>query len=318
MAAVIAPWNFPLAILTGMTSAALVAGNAVVIKPAGPTPVIGAQLARILRAAGAPPGAVNLLNGPGREIGETLVAHPEVHLIAFTGSRAVGLHIMARAVERPGRAWIKRVIAELGGKNAIIVDADADLDVAVLETVASAFGYQGQKCSACSRAIVLRPPTTSSSNAWSRRRAASSSARPATPRRGSARSSPPRPGRRSRATSSRAGARRRSPSRPPSRPAAGPTAASTSARTSSPTSTRGATIAQEEIFGPVLAVMQARDFDEALEIANGTSYALTGGLISRSPAAIARARREFRVGNLYINRGITGRWSNGSRSAVSR
>ena len=140
-----------------MTSAALVAGNAVVLKPAGPTPVIGARLAGILQHAGAPPGTVNLLMGPGSEIGEMLVTHPEVHLVAFTGSRGVGLHIMARAIELPGRAWIKRVIAELGGKNAIIVDADADLDVAVLETVASAFGYQGQKCSACSRVIVLKP-----------------------------------------------------------------------------------------------------------------------------------------------------------------
>jgi RHH-type proline utilization regulon transcriptional repressor/proline dehydrogenase/delta 1-pyrroline-5-carboxylate dehydrogenase len=306
VAAVIAPWNFPLAILTGMTSAALVAGNTVVIKPAGPTPLIGAQLARILRAAGAPPGAVNLLFGPGGEIGEALVTHPEVHLIAFTGSRAVGLRIMARAIEQPGRAWIKRVIAELGGKNAIIVDTDADLDVAVLETVASAFGYQGQKCSACSRVIVLQqaydeflerlveatrslavgPPDDPATRLGPVITAAAKATIEGYIEQG-----------RREATLALA-----TPEPPGGWPDGGFYIGPHIFTDVEP----GATIAQEEIFGPVLAVLKARDFDEALEIANGTSYALTGGLISRSPAAIARARREFRVGNLYINRGITG------------
>jgi RHH-type proline utilization regulon transcriptional repressor/proline dehydrogenase/delta 1-pyrroline-5-carboxylate dehydrogenase len=306
VAVVIAPWNFPLAILTGMTSAALVAGNTVVVKPAGPTPLIGAQLARILRAAGAPPGTVNLLPGPGKEIGEALVAHPEVHLIAFTGSRPVGLRIMARAIEQPGRAWIKRVIAELGGKNAIIVDADADLDVAVLETVVSAFGYQGQKCSACSRVIVLQqaydeflerlveatrslvvgPPDDPATRVGPVISAAAKATIEGYIEQG-----------RREATLALA-----TPEPPGGWPDGGFYVGPHIFTDVDP----GATIAQEEIFGPVLAVMKARDLDQALEIANGTSYALTGGLISRSPATIARVRREFRVGNLYINRGITG------------
>ena len=306
VAVVIAPWNFPLAILTGMTSAALVAGNTVVVKPAGPTPLIGAQLARILRAAGAPPGTVNLLPGPGKEIGEALVAHPEVHLIAFTGSRPVGLRIMARAIEQPGRAWIKRVIAELGGKNAIIVDADADLDVAVLETVVSAFGYQGQKCSACSRVIVLQqaydeflerlveatrslvvgPPDDPATRVGPVISAAAKATIEGYIEQG-----------RREATLALA-----TPEPPGGWPGGGFYVGPHIFTGVDP----GATIAQEEIFGPVLAVMKARDLDQALEIANGTSYALTGGLISRSPATIARVRREFRVGNLYINRGITG------------
>ena len=140
---VVAPWNFPLAILTGMTSAALVAGNPVIVKPAGPTPVIGAQLARILHAAGAPPGTINYLPSPGGTVGELLVRHPDVEVIAFTGSKDVGLHIIEEAADHPSRRGIKRVIAEMGGKNALIVDSDADLDVAVLEAVVSAFALPG-------------------------------------------------------------------------------------------------------------------------------------------------------------------------------
>ena len=151
----VAPWNFPLAILTGMTSAALVAGNAVIVKPAGPTPVIAAQLVRILNAAGAPAGTVNYLPSPGGTVGDALVRHPHVELIAFTGSKDVGLHIIETAAAHPSRRGVKRVIAEMGGKNALIVDSDADLDVAVLESIVSAFRFQGQKCSAASRIIVL-------------------------------------------------------------------------------------------------------------------------------------------------------------------
>ena len=306
VAAVIAPWNFPLAILTGMTSAALVAGNAVVVKPAGPTPVIGAQLARILRAAGAPPGTINMLFGPGSEIGETLVTHPEVDLIAFTGSREVGLSIMARAAQHPGRAWLKRVIVELGGKNAIIVDSDADLDVAVLETVASAFGYQGQKCSACSRVIVLREAY----DEFLERLVEATRSLVVGPPDDPATRLGPVISAQAKATIEGYIER-------------GGSAALVALATPAPAGgwpddgfyvgphifagvEPGSVLDQEEIFGPVLAVMKAGDFDQALAIANGTSYALTGGLISRSPATIARARREFRVGNLYINRGITG------------
>ncbi len=306
VAAVIAPWNFPLAILTGMTSAALVAGNAVVVKPAGPTPLIGAQLGRILRAAGAPPGTINLLNGPGREIGETLVTHPGVHLIAFTGSRTVGLRIMAQAVEHPGHAWLKRVIAELGGKNAIIVDADADLDVAVLETVASAFGYQGQKCSACSRAIVLKPAY----DEFLERLVEATRSLVVGPPDDPATRVGPVITAEAKATIEgyiEQGCREARLALETPEPAGGwPDGGFYVGPHIFAEVDPAATIAQEEIFGPVLAVMAAGDLDEALEIANGTSYALTGGLVSRSPAAIARVRRDFRVGNLYINRGITG------------
>jgi RHH-type proline utilization regulon transcriptional repressor/proline dehydrogenase/delta 1-pyrroline-5-carboxylate dehydrogenase len=306
VAAVIAPWNFPLAILTGMTSAALVAGNAVVVKPAGPTPLIGAQLSRILSAAGAPAGTVNLLNGPGREIGAALVTHPDVHLIAFTGSRAVGLRIMAQAVEHPGRAWLKRVIAELGGKNAIIVDADADVDVAVLETIASAFGYQGQKCSACSRAIVLQPAY----DEFLERLVEATRSLVVGPPDDPATRVGPVITAEAQATIEGCIEQGRHEARvalaTPAPPGGWPDGGFYVGPHVFAEVDPGVTIAQEEIFGPVLAVMKARDLGEALAVANGTSYALTGGLVSRSPVAIARARREFRVGNLYINRGITG------------
>ncbi len=306
VALVVAPWNFPLAILTGMTSAALVAGNAVIVKPAGPTPVIAAQLVRILRAAGAPAGTVNYLPSPGGTVGDALVRHPDVELIAFTGSKDVGLHIIEAAAAHPSRGGVKRVIAEMGGKNALIVDADADLDVAVLESVASAFHFQGQKCSAASRIVVLE----SAYDEFVKRFV---------------------------------DAARSVAIGPPDDPASrmGPVITATAKKTIEGYIAQGrregrpvlvteppaggwpeggfyvgphifadvapdALIAQEEIFGPVVAVMKARDMDEALAIANGTQYALTGGLISRSPATIARVRREFLVGNLYINRGTTG------------
>jgi len=306
VAAVIAPWNFPLAILTGMTSAALVAGNTVVMKPAEQTPLVGAQLARILRAAGAPAGAVNLLQGLGEDVGEALVVHPDVALICFTGSRAVGFHIMQRAVERPGRSWVKKVIAELGGKNAIIVDADADLDVAVLEVVASAFGYQGQKCSACSRVIVLEPAYD---EFVERLVEATRSLRIGPPDDPGSRLGPVISAEaRSIITEYIArGEREATPALATGEPEGGWRDGGYYVGPHIFTNVAPeAVIAQEEIFGPVLAVLKARDLDEALEIANGTSYALTGGLISRSPAAIERCRRDFRVGNLYINRGITG------------
>ncbi len=306
VALVIAPWNFPLAILTGMTSAALVAGNPVIVKPASPTPLIAARLVRILEAAGASPGTVNFLPSPGGEVGAFLVRHPGVDLIAFTGSMEVGLRIISQAAQHPADEGVKRVLAEMGGKNAIIVDADADLDVAVSEVIVSAFHYGGQKCSAASRVIVLEaahdefvrrlveatrslvvgPPEDPATRvgpvitADARRRIegyVEQGKREATP---AAAVEPPRGG----------------------WPGGGFYVAPhvfTGVRPS-------AVIAQEEIFGPVVAVMKAADLDEALAIANGVRYALTGGLISRSPAAIARVRREFRVGNLYVNRGITG------------
>jgi RHH-type proline utilization regulon transcriptional repressor/proline dehydrogenase/delta 1-pyrroline-5-carboxylate dehydrogenase len=306
VALVIAPWNFPLAILTGMTSAALVAGCPVIVKPAGPTPLIAAQMARLLEAAGAPAGTVNFLPSPGGEVGDFLVRHPGVDLIAFTGSMDVGLSIISHAAQHPAADGVKKVIAEMGGKNAIIVDADADLDVAVAETIVSAFHYSGQKCSAASRVIVLE----AAYDDFVRRLVeATRSLRVGPPADPGSRVGPVitaeaktkiegfiEQGKREATLAAAV--------EPPAGgwPGGGYYVAPHVFVDVKPT----AVIAREEIFGPVLAVLRAADLDEALTIANGVKYALTGGLISRSPATIERVRREFRVGNLYINRGITG------------
>ena len=306
VALVIAPWNFPLAILTGMTAAALVAGNPVIMKPAGPTPLVAAQLVRLLEAAGAPPGTVNFLPSPGGEVGDFLVRHPDVHLIVFTGSMDVGLRIISQAAQHPASDAVKRVVAEMGGKNAIIVDEDADLDVAVSEVVASAFHYQGQKCSAASRVIVLE---SAYEDFVRRLLEATRSLSVGPPEDPAVRVGPVI----SAEAMARIGeyiehgkreARLAASVEPPGGgwPGGGYFVAPHVFVDVDPR----AVIAQEEIFGPVVAVLKARDLDEALAVANGVKYALTGGIISRSPAAIDRARQEFRVGNLYINRGITG------------
>ncbi len=306
VALVVAPWNFPLAILTGMTSAALVAGNPVIVKPAGPTPIIAAQLVRILEAAGAPPGTVNFLPSPGGEVGDFLVRHPGVDLIAFTGSMEVGLRIISQAAQHPADDGVKKVIAEMGGKNAIIVDSDADLDVAVSEVVVSAFHYGGQKCSAASRVIVLE----AAYDEFVRRLVEATRSLVVGP--------PDEPGTRVGPVITadartkiedyiEQGRREATPAAVVEPPEGGWPGGGFYVAPHVFVDVRpDAVIAQEEIFGPVVAVLKAADLEEALAIANGVRYALTGGLISRSPAAIARARREFRVGNLYINRGITG------------
>jgi RHH-type proline utilization regulon transcriptional repressor/proline dehydrogenase/delta 1-pyrroline-5-carboxylate dehydrogenase len=305
VAVVIAPWNFPLAILCGMTTAALVAGNPVIMKPAEQSPIIAAKLMEILRAAGVPPGVVSYLPGRGEEIGPTLVQHKDVAVIAFTGSRPVGLMINHQAAETPsGQDHVKRVITEMGGKNAIIIDDDADLDEAVHGVAASAFGYQGQKCSACSRAIVLE----STHDAFLNRLIEATRSLKIGPAEDPGCFVGP-------VIDEEARQRILDYIAKGTREARLVYAADVGALSEegfyvgphvfaevAPT----AVIAQEEIFGPVLAVIKAQDLTQALEIANGTSYALTGGLYSRSPANIERVRREFRVGNLYINRKITG------------
>lgn len=305
VAVVIAPWNFPFAILCGMTVAALVTGNTVIMKPAEQSVVVGAKLMEVLREAGLGGGVINFLPGVGEEVGPTLVNHPDVALIAFTGSRNVGLLINREAANQtPAQDHVKRVIAEMGGKNAIIVDDDADLDEAVHGVAHSAFGYVGQKCSACSRVIVVgdlhdtflqrlievtRSLKVASADDPSctigpviddeaRQRILSYIARGKAECR--------------LAYAGELGALEQQ----------GFFVAPHIFADVAPT----ATIAQEEIFGPVLAVIKAANLDEALRIANGTPYALTGGLFSRSPVNIKRVRREFRVGNLYINRKITG------------
>jgi RHH-type proline utilization regulon transcriptional repressor/proline dehydrogenase/delta 1-pyrroline-5-carboxylate dehydrogenase len=305
VAVVIAPWNFPLAILTGMTTAALVAGNTVIMKPAEQSSVMAAKLMEIFREVEVPTGAVQFLPGIGEEIGPTLIDHKDVAVITFTGSRNVGLLINHQAaITPPGQDHVKRVIAEMGGKNAIIVDADADLDESVMGVAESAFVYAGQKCSACSRAIVLEPIYDQFL------------ARLIEATRSMTISAADDPGcaigpvidgeARDRILGMIA--KGKSESTLVYAADIGRLAEQGSFVPShifadvSPS----ASLAQEEIFGPVLAVIMARDLDHALEIANGTQYALTGGLFSRSPANIAAVKHRFRVGNLYVNRKITG------------
>ncbi len=303
VAAVIAPWNFPLAISMGMASAAIVTGNCVVFKPSGITSIIGWHLVELFREAGLPEGVFNFTPGRGSVMGDYLVDHPDISLIAFTGSMETGLRIIERAAKvYPGQANVKKIISEMGGKNAIIIDDDADLDEAVPHVLYSAFGFQGQKCSACSRVIVLDAVY----DKFIERLV------------------------------SMAKATRVGPSEDPANymGAVADDKAMKSIKEyaeigkreghvlyESPVPTGEGyyvpmtiiggikpehRIAQEEIFGPVLAVMRAKDFDQAIEWANSTQFALTGGIFSRSPEHLAKARREFRVGNLYINRNNTG------------
>jgi RHH-type proline utilization regulon transcriptional repressor/proline dehydrogenase/delta 1-pyrroline-5-carboxylate dehydrogenase len=305
VAVVIAPWNFPLAILTGMTTAALVAGNTVVMKPAEQSPIIAARLMEIFEDVGIPDGVINYLPGVGEEIGPELVGSPEVDLVAFTGSQAVGLGINERAAHTdPRQDGVKRVIAEMGGKNAIVIDDDANLDEAVQGVLHSAFGYSGQKCSACSRAIVLEPAyeefVKRLVNAVKSLKIGAAD----------------EPGTFVGPVIDDEAQKRIlnyiEIGKAEAKLAHGTdvTALAESGYFIGPhvfvDVLPDARIAQEEIFGPVLAVIRARDFDDALAIANGTRFALTGGVFSRSPGNLKRARNEFEVGNLYLNRGITG------------
>ena len=301
IAAIIAPWNFPLAILTGMTAAALATGNCALMKPAEQSPMMAAHLMEILRSAGLPADACQLLQGGG-ELGAHLVRSPQIHLIAFTGSREVGLEILREAyTHRPGQEHVKRVVCEMGGKNAVIIDNDADLDEAVNHVIDSAFGYQGQKCSAASRLILVHEIYD---RFLSRLTAAVRSLK----------IGPPEDPRHAIGPVIEAEAQERimryirlgkkeakcvlEMAAPKEGYFVGPAIFGDVDPRSR--------VAQEEIFGPVLAVIKARDFTHALDVANHSVFALTGGIFSRSPAHIDEARKEFRVGNLYINRGITG------------
>ncbi len=301
--AIIPPWNFPLAILAGMTSGAIVAGNCVVLKPASATPIIGYHFAEIMREAGLPSGVLNFVPGDGGTIGDHIVTHPLIRFISFTGSREVGLRINRLAAETsPGQKWVKRVIAEMGGKDAILVDETADLDAAADGIVSSAFGFQGQKCSACSRAIIVDDvydllltkvvertkklrlgPSENLSNdvgpviddkayekilgyiQWGKDNAKLQT---------------------------------------------GGTTLDESGYFLPPTIFSevepGSKMEQEEIFGPVLAIIRAKDWDDALRIANDTDYGLTGSVYTAGRDRIAEASEEFHVGNLYVNRKCTG------------
>jgi RHH-type proline utilization regulon transcriptional repressor/proline dehydrogenase/delta 1-pyrroline-5-carboxylate dehydrogenase len=305
LALVIAPWNFPLAILCGMTTAALVAGDCVIFKPSEQSTVIAARFMDILRRAGVPAGAANYLPGPGGEVGAYLVAHPQIDVIAFTGSREVGLKIYEAAGHtQPGQRQLKKVVCEMGGKNAAIIDDDADLDDAIPAALHSAFGYQGQKCSALSRLILL---PQNHDRALERLIEAARSLTVGLPEDPGTVLGP--------VIDQAAFDRIRQYIELGKREARlvfeGSVPASLSGGWFIPPVIFSdvppqARIAQEEIFGPVLCVLKAADLDQALAWANATPYALTGGFFSRSPANIQRATAEMEVGNLYINRPITG------------
>ena len=303
----IAPWNFPFAILTGMTVAAIVAGNTVVMKPAEQSSVVAAKLMEIIRNSSVPDGVVNFLPGIGEDIGPTLCSHPDVDLVAFTGSQNVGLEINRAAADTDKRQKnVRRVIAEMGGKNAIIVDDDADLDEAVIGVIKSAFGYVGQKCSACSRVIVL---DAAYKQFVERLVEATKSLKIGVA---------DDPGTKIGPVIDEDARDRILETIKKVDPEHG--GILTLAMDPGPLAKQGtfvgphifidvdptSPLAQNEIFGPVLSVMRAKNLDEAFNIANGTRYALTGGVYSRSPQTLRRARNEFEVGNLYLNREITG------------
>ncbi|MFN9616583.1 MAG: L-glutamate gamma-semialdehyde dehydrogenase [Dolichospermum sp.] len=302
IAIVISPWNFPLAIACGMTVAALVSGNCTLLKPAETSSVITAKFTEILIEAGIPKGVFQYVPGKGSQVGAYLVNHPDTHVIAFTGSQEVGCRIYAEAaILKTGQKHLKKVIAEMGGKNGIIVDESADLDQAVVGVVQSAFGYSGQKCSACSRVIVLEPiydafverlvEATKSLNIGE-----------------------------ADLPSTQVGPviDANAQDRILEYIEEGKKEAKLALELPAPTQgyfigpvifsevPANGVIAQQEIFGPVLAVIRVKDFQEALEVANNTNYALTGGLYSRTPSHIEQAQADFEVGNLYINRNITG------------
>ncbi|MGH9862418.1 MAG: L-glutamate gamma-semialdehyde dehydrogenase [Candidatus Acidiferrales bacterium] len=302
---VIPPWNFPCAIMAGMTLASIVTGNTVVLKPSSDSPTVAAQFLALLKEAGLPDGVVNFFTGPGGSAGEALVTHPKARYIAFTGSKQAGLRISEQAARKqPGQIWIKRTVLEMGGKDAIVVDDEADLEAAVEGVTQAAFGYQGQKCSACSRAIVADKVYDAFLEKLTKR-----------------------------VQQIRVG--------PPEDPASfmgpvinesamksildyievgkkegklvaggGPSGGNGQGYFVAPTVIADvdpkARLAQEEVFGPVLAVIRARDFTHALQIANDSEYGLTGAVYSRNPEKLRQASESFHVGNLYLNRKCTG------------
>ncbi len=300
--AVIAPWNFPLAILCGMATAALVAGNPVLLKPAEQSSAIAYALFKRMQAAGFPPGAVHFLPGDGPTVGGALVGHPLVANIAFTGSKAVGLGLLERAARvQPGQPQLKRVVCEMGGKNAVVIDDDADLDEALIGVLRSAFGYAGQKCSACSRVIVVG----SAYEPFVARLIEATRALQLAPAHEPRCQVPP-------VVDAEACARLRSVIAEPG-PGAEPlfVAQTPAEGYFVPPALFAVTdpqhrLMQEEFFGPIVALMKVDSFDRALTVANAVEFKLTGAVFSRSPAHLEQARREFRVGNLYLNRGCTG------------
>jgi 1-pyrroline-5-carboxylate dehydrogenase len=301
---VIPPWNFPLAILAGMTSAAIVAGNTVVLKPSSDSPLTGWKFMEIMQEVGLPAGVVNFVSGPGGAVGDTLVTHPRTRFVSFTGSKEVGIHINEVAAKvQPGQIWLKRVVAEMGGKDSIIVDEGVDLEEAAQGVLVSAFGFQGQKCSACSRAIVHQKVYDKFVDIVARKADALKVGNAAD--KGNYMGPVVNKSSRDKIleyidTGVREGGRL----------VAGGTQAGDGDFFLRPTVIADvdpkSTISQEEIFGPVLAVIRATDFDDALKIANNTEFGLTGAVYSKNKKHIAKAEKDFFVGNLYLNRKCTG------------
>jgi 1-pyrroline-5-carboxylate dehydrogenase len=302
---VIPPWNFAFAIMAGMTCAALAAGNTVVLKPSSDAPLIAAAFVDLLHEVGLPPGVLNFTPGSGRAIGDALVAHPKTRFIAFTGSKEVGLHVNALAAQaQPGQIWVKRVIAEMGGKDGIIVAADADLDAAADGVIASAFGFQGQKCSACSR-VIVDAAVYDGFLARLVERAKNIVVGDPVERR-----TYMGPVINEKAMRSILSYIEKGVAEGGRLLHGGKRVASMDGFFVEPTIIADvaprATIALEEIFGPVLAVIKVRDYDEALAVANNTEFGLTGSVYTSDTRKQDRARDEFHVGNLYFNRKSTG------------
>jgi 1-pyrroline-5-carboxylate dehydrogenase len=301
---VVPPWNFPLAILTGMTSAAVVTGNTVVLKPSSDSPLTGWMYFNLMREIGLPAGVINFVSGSGGSVGDTMVAHPKTRFVAFTGSKEVGTHIYELASKvQPGQTWLKRVVAEMGGKDAIVIDEQTDLAAAAQATIASAFGYQGQKCSAASRAVVVEKVYEKYLELLKQKaeKIQVGSADQPTNYMGPVVNE---------------GSMRKILAyidkgiAEGGRLIVGGKRAEGEGYFVQPTIIADvspkATIAQEEIFGPVLAVIKAKDFDQALEIANDTEFGLTGGVWTKNRKKKEKAKKFFHVGNFYINRKITG------------
>lgn len=301
---VVPPWNFALAILAGMSSAAIVTGNTVVLKPSSDSPLNGWMYFNVMREVGLPAGVLNFVPGSGGEVGDTLVAHPKTRFVSFTGSKEVGVHINELAARvQPGQKWLKRVVAEMGGKDSIVIDDKSDLEAAAQATVASAFGFQGQKCSAASRAIVVEKvydKFLGMVKEKAEKLAVGSADVPSN----------------FMGPVINEGAMRKILSYIETGVKEGGRLVTGGARAAGegyfvrPTIVAdvapNATIAQEEIFGPVLAVIKVKDFEQALEVANNTEFGLTGGIWTKDRKKIEKAKKVFHVGNFYINRKITG------------
>jgi len=300
---IISPFNFPLAIMAGTAAAAIVAGNTILLKPANNTPVIAAKFVEVMKEAGLPEGVLNYVPGSGAEIGDYLVDHPKTRFVSFTGSREVGCRIYERAAKvQPGQIWLKRVIAEMGGKDTVVVDKDADLDVAASSIVYSAFGFSGQKCSAGSRAVVHQDVYE---EVLEKAVALVKTLTMGDPTDVNTYMGP---------VIDQASYNKITKyieiGKEEGRLMAGGEADDSKGYFIQPTIfadvDEKARLMQEEIFGPVVAFCKAHDFDHMMEIANNTDYGLTGALLSNTPDHIERAKEEFHVGNLYFNRGCTG------------